>query len=86
MILAFMDLKKAFDSVNHRKLLQVLKDQGAPDCFLNMLAPLLDCRHMDLCGEKVPFMKGTPQGSPISQLLFLFYINPLLKRLREECV
>lgn len=86
MVLAFMDLKKAFDSVSHRKLLQVLSDQGAPDDFLNMLAPLLDCRHMELCGEKVVFMKGTPQGSPISPLLFLFFINPLLKRLREECV
>jgi exonuclease III len=85
MILAFMDLKKAFDSVNHLKLLHALKHQGAPDSFLNMLAPLLDCRYMELCGEKVVFMKGTPQGSPISPLLFLFFINPLLKRLSDEC-
>ena len=85
MALAFMDLKKAFDTVNHKKLLEVLQAQGAPISFLKLLGPMLTHRTMDLCDEMIDIMKGTPQGCPISPLLFLFFINPLLKRLREEC-
>lgn len=85
MILAFMDLKKAFDEVNHKKLLQVLRNQGAPEDFLNLLEPMLTCRKMELCGESIHIMKGTPQGCPISPILFVYFINPLLKRLQEEC-
>jgi hypothetical protein len=82
LVVAFMDLRKAFDTVNHKKLLKTLKEQRAPIEWLNMLKPMLTERRMELCEELIAILKGTPQGSPISPLLFNFFINPLLKRLR----
>lgn len=85
MIAAFIDFRKAFDMVNHKKLLKALRDQEAPEEWINMLRPMLTGRKMELCNELIDILKGTPQGSPISPLLFIFFINPLLKRLRDGC-
>jgi hypothetical protein len=80
---AFLDLRKAFDSVNHRLLLRLMKEKGAPEDWVRQVAKMLTNRKLHLLQEILAVEKGTAQGSPISPLLFDLFINPLITRLRE---
>jgi hypothetical protein len=80
---AFLDMKKAFDSVNHKKLLRVLQEQpGVDRCWIRALHNILVNRQMKLFDVYVSMLQGTAQGSPISPLLFIAFVNPLIERLR----
>jgi hypothetical protein len=78
----FLDLRKAFDSVNHRKFLQLMRDRGAPNGWVMQLNKMLAGRKMKLFDALISLEVGTAQGSPISPLLFILFINPLIERLR----
>jgi endonuclease/exonuclease/phosphatase family metal-dependent hydrolase len=79
---AFLDVKKAFDSVSHRKLLRVLLSQGVPQAWVGLVHELLVDRCTFLGDMPVPIQRGTPQGSPLSPLLFILFMEPLIERLR----
>jgi hypothetical protein len=80
---AFLDMKKAFDSVNHNKLLRVLQEQpGVDRRWIRALHNILVNRQMKLFDVYVSMLQGTAQGSPISPLLFIAFVNPLIERLR----
>ena len=80
---AFLDVRRAFDSVNHRKLLHVLKAQGVPDHWIGVIHGVLNDRVTQLGDGEIKIERGTPQGSPLSPLLFILFIDPLIQRLRE---
>ena len=80
---AFLDVRRAFDSVNHRKLLHVLKAQGVPDHWIGVIHGVLNDRVTQLGDGEIKIERGTPQGSPLSPLLFILFINPLIERLRD---
>jgi hypothetical protein len=79
---AFLDVKKAFDGVSHRKLLRVLLSQGVPQAWVGLVHELLVDRCTFLGDMPVPIQRGTPQGSPLSPLLFILFMEPLIERLR----
>jgi hypothetical protein len=83
---AFLDVKKAFDSVSHRRLLRVLSAQGVPDFWVGLIHCLLTDRYTTLGDVEVPIERGTPQGSPLSPLLFILFMEPLIKYLRAGSV
>jgi len=80
---AFLDIRKAFDTVNHKKLLRVLQEKGTPQNYIQALRNMLYDRKVSLGDEIIKMMQGTPQGSPSSPLLFILFIDPLIVRLRE---
>ena len=76
----FLDLKKAFDTVDHEILVRKLKVYGVDEIELEWFRSYLRS-HQQYCslnGHKSSLLQATygiPQGSCLGPLLFILYLN-----------
>ena len=78
----YLDLKKAFDTISHSKLLNKLQNLGIDDLTLKWFVSYLTGRRQcvklnDITSNTLPITYGVPQGSILGPILFSLYINPL---------
>ena len=83
-VLALLDYSKAYDRVWREVLLEELMDAGLPRRYVGWFAAFLRNRQgRVVCdgvqGRRRIFRQGLPQGSVLAPLLFLFFVNGVVK-------
>ena len=81
-LVALIDFSKAFNRINHSKVIVRLSDWGVPGWLLKILVSYLSGRSMILRYKGVNSLRhlmpgGSPQGTLLGVLIYLVYVSDI---------
>jgi hypothetical protein len=87
--LLYIDLKNAFGSIDHARLLAIMADLGFPQDTINLIGNIYSNPSTIFFGshfgkiKPVHIQRGTIQGDILSPYLFIISLEPLLRWLER---
>lgn len=89
-ILISFDLKRAFDSLSHRSIVETLVEGGLPSNFIQWTISYLRDRHYRVSLQDIvysalrPMPSGVPQGSVLAPQIFAAHMGSLKSKTRDS--
>ena len=86
----YIDFKNAFGSIDHAKLLAIIKDLGYPTDSINLIGNIYSQSSTIFTGEyfgktlPIPIQRSTIQGDTLSLYLFIIFLEPSLDGYNKE--
>ena len=85
LFITFVDFSRAYDCVPRQTLFSVLKQMG---CGLTMILALIAvyrCTDSVIGASLITATIGVRQGSPTSCILFVLYVDEMIKMMKRRC-
>lgn len=87
-IMVLLDFSKAFDTIHHQLLINILKYVGFDPSSSKLMANYLSNRNQvvsveQIVSDSLPVLRGVPQGSVLGPLLYSIYTSNLTKCVRH---
>ena len=85
LFITFVDFSKAYDCVPRYKLFHILKQMGCGMTMLMALIAMYRCTNSVIGTALITATLGVRQGSPTSCILFVLYVNVMIKMIKQSC-
>lgn len=85
LFVTFIDFSKAYDKVPRDVLFMIMKRLGCGMIMLSAIVAMYQVTQSIIGTAVMTATIGVRQGSPTSCLLFVLYVNELIKTIKENC-